>query len=210
MARYPAREKNEKPNYLCGDDHAYRDCRTICEDEIGVHRGILWGQALLLGMLAEKHEETVQQAMERRERCSPIGLVDSSRSWDSDNGVLCSPIFAGLQKVVFEIFRFPCTEFIPRGHDVGAMCVLVRIERYLSEHVEHLSCMTSTAQDNEQVDRFAPVTDFGDCCILRVCERGDDSLTWSKASQPCALYFTKIGTPLTRTERRAISVMGTR
>lgn len=88
--------------------------------------------------------------MERRERRSPVGLVDSTRSWDSDNRVVWpSPIFAAFLKVVFEVLGLARTEIIPGTHDVSAMCVFIWIEWDIPQHVEHLSRMAPTAQDDE-------------------------------------------------------------
>lgn len=182
MARGPARKEDEESDYLRGENHAHSNGRSICEDEVWEYRGVFGRQSLLIGMLTEKHEETGQQAMERRERCSPVGLVNSSCSRDSDNCVACSSsIFAAFQKVAFEVLGLRSTELISRAHDVGAMCVLARVERYLLEHVEHLSRMTTTAQDDEQVNRLVLASDLRDGGILRVCEGGDDGLEMVKS-----------------------------
>lgn len=60
MTGHPAREKDEESGDLRCENHAHGNGWAVCEDEVGMHGGVLGRQSLLIGVLPKKHEETVQ------------------------------------------------------------------------------------------------------------------------------------------------------
>lgn len=106
-------------------------------------------------------KKTRPEALQCRERCRKVRLVDSTCAWHGDNavtipGVLFSRLVLFLfpwfvsGDVLFLIFRgFGGAEVITRAHDVGSIRIHGWVKSHAPEHGEHLRSMSAAAQDDK-------------------------------------------------------------
>ena len=128
-------------------------------------------------MKPTKNIETSPEALKRREWRSEIGLMDPPGTWHSDNSVAVVMDTLGiLYTLSLKILGFICAEIISGAHDVCPIRVDLGVEIHPFEHVEHLSCMTTTSKDYQHVGRRSPWTAFGGNGILGDREGDEQNL----------------------------------
>lgn len=119
-------------------------------------------------MQSAKNIETSPETLKCREWRGEIGLMDSSGTWYCDNGVVVVMDMALriLYMLSLKILGFVCTEVISGAHEVCPVRVDLGVEIHALKHIEHLSCMTTTSKDYQQVGRGSPCATFGGNDIL--------------------------------------------
>lgn len=116
-------------------------------------------------MLPSKNSKASQEAVNGREWRSQVRLVNFSSTGNGEDIVVLVGLFVPCM-LGLKFFGFEGTEVISGAHNVGPIRILFAVKLHLLEHVEHLGCMSSTSEHNQDVCWGSTFAAFGNISVL--------------------------------------------